>query len=120
MTSCSTVYCYKRSDCINSKGWLAIVACERCAKHKLLCKLLLLSERCGNCVCAGSAPCVLAKILPLNFLRINAKIEKLRRQEEETDLALKAQEVIAKAALAEMRVLRAKSWRLRKQKAMLK
>jgi hypothetical protein len=85
------------------------VACKRCAKYKLSCKLLLLSKRCRNCVCAGSAPCVLAKILPLNFLRIDAKIEKLRRQEEETNLALKAQEAIAEAALAEMRVLRAKS-----------
>jgi hypothetical protein len=79
-----------------------------------------LSERCGNCVRAGSAPCVPAKIPPLNFLRINTKIEKLRRQEEETNLALKAQEAITKAALAEMRALRAKSQRLRKQKAMLK
>lgn len=47
-------------------------------------------------------------------------MEKLRRQEEETDLALEAQEAIAEAALSEMRALRAKSRRLRKQKAMLK
>jgi hypothetical protein len=35
-------------------------------------------------------------------------------------LALEAQEAIAEAALAEMRALRVKSWRLCKQKAMLK
>jgi hypothetical protein len=47
-------------------------------------------------------------------------MEKLRKQEEETNKALKAQEAIAEAALAKMRALRAKAWRLRKQKAMLK
>ena len=82
--------------------------------------MLLLSKRCSYCVCTGSAPCVLADILALNFLRINIEIEKLRRQEEETNLALEAQEVIAKAALAEMRALRAKLRQLQKQRAMLK
>jgi hypothetical protein len=86
----------------------------------LLCKLLLLSKRCGHCVCAGLAPCVLADILLLNFSRIDAEIEKLRRQEEETNLALEAQEVIAKAAFTEMRALRAKLRQLQKQRAMLK
>ena len=69
---------------------------------------MLLSKRCRHCVCVGLAPYIAANILALNFARINAKIEKLRRQEEETDLALKVQEAITKAALAEMRVLRAK------------
>ena len=74
----------------------------------MLCKLLLLSKRYCYYICIGSAPCVLADILALNFLRINAEIEKLRRQEEETDLALEAQEAIAKAVLAEICALRVK------------
>ena len=82
--------------------------------------MLLLSKRCGYCVCTGSAPYVLADILALNFLRINAEIEKLRRQEEETNLALEAQEAITKAALAEMRALHAKLQQLQKQRAILK
>jgi len=97
-----------------------MVACKRCAKENLPCKLSSLSERCGHCVRAGSAPCVPADIPAPNFSRIDAEMEKLRNQEEETDLALEAQEAIAEAALAEMRALRAKSRRLRKQKAMLK
>jgi hypothetical protein len=64
--------------------------------------------------------CAPIDILIPNFSCINKEIEKLRKQEEETNKALKAQEAIAKAALAKMCTLRAKARQLRKQKAMLK
>ncbi|KAL1641027.1 hypothetical protein SLS61_010207, partial [Didymella pomorum] len=115
-----TFFRRKRSDCINREGCFAMVSCKRCAEENLPCKLSSLSERCGNCEKVGATSCAPVDIPIPNFSRINREMEKLRKQEEETDKALEAQEAIAEAALSEMRALRAKARRLRKQKAILK
>ena len=120
MASRSTAYRHKRGDRINREGWPAMVACKRCTKGGLSCTMSSLSEKCGNCESAGSSSCVPADIPLPNFSRVDAEMERLRKQEEEADLALEAQEAVAEAALAEMRALRAKLRRLRKQKALLK
>jgi hypothetical protein len=105
----STFFCKKRSNYINYKGCFAIVSCKRYIEKSLPYKLLLLSKRCRNYKKVGATSCAPIDILIPNFSRIDKQIEKLRKQEEETNKALKAQEAIAKAALAKMRALRAKA-----------
>jgi hypothetical protein len=75
----STFFRKKRSNCINYKGYFAIVSYKRCTEKSLPCKLLLLSKRYRNYKKVGTALCALIDILIPNFSRINKEIEKLRK-----------------------------------------
>jgi hypothetical protein len=57
----------------------------------------LLSEVCRQCYCNSVKEYLLANILILDFLKINYKLEKLKKQEE----AVKAQQDADKKLIAE-------------------
>jgi hypothetical protein len=60
----------------------SIVACLYCVKEKKSYYISLLSKVCRQCYYNSMKECLLANILILDFLKINYKLEKLKKQEE--------------------------------------
>jgi hypothetical protein len=87
MLSYSIKFYYAYRDCINLISISSIVAYLYCIKEKKSYRILLLSNVCRQCYCNSIKTYLLANILLLDFLKINYKLEKLKKQEE----AVKAQ-----------------------------
>jgi hypothetical protein len=67
---------------------------------QLPCKLVPSKLRYSNCVYFNlKKECKPVEVLLLDFLKINAKIERLKQEEEATKATLEAKEEVAKSAL---------------------
>ena len=67
---------------------------------QLLCKLVPSKPRYRNCVYFNlKKECKPVEVPLLNFLKINAKIERLKQEEEATKATLEAKKEVAKSAL---------------------
>jgi hypothetical protein len=97
-----------------------MVACARCVKEGLTCRLSSLSSVCGSCYRAGAAECLPAHIPLPDFSKINRELAKLESQEEAVEAQQDADEKIVAEAQERLRVSRNKMKRLRKQKNLLK
>jgi hypothetical protein len=75
----------------------SIVACLHYVKEKKPYYISLLSKVCRQCYCNSVKEYLLANILLLDFLKINYKLEKLKKQEK----AVKAQQNANKRLIAE-------------------
>jgi hypothetical protein len=87
MVSRSTVHCYATGDRINSIGWVAMVACQYCAKRNLPCWMSSLKKECGNCYCKGNTSCVPVEVLVPDFTKLDRELARLDAQEAEVDAA---------------------------------
>jgi hypothetical protein len=87
MVSRSTVYCHATGDRINSIGWVAIVACQYCAKRNLLCQMSSLKKECRNCYRKGNISCVPVEVLVPDFTKLDRELARLDAQEAEVDAA---------------------------------
>jgi hypothetical protein len=83
----SARYRDRRRDQIDLVRYITIVACARCVKEGLTCRLSSLLSVCSSCYRAGAAECLPAHIPLLDFSKINQELAKLESQEE----AIKAQ-----------------------------
>ena len=95
-----------------------MVACNRCAHKQLECRLSSLSKRCSECVrtgkkCGPAAPKV-------DFSSIDRAMEKLEKEELETEAAWKAANELARSAQETARTKQSKLERLRVQKRFLR
>ena len=76
------------SERIDKRGIVAIVSCTRCARNQTPYRLSSLSKKCAECVRKGKK-CQPAEPV-VNFSGIDKAIEKLEREELETEAALDA------------------------------
>lgn len=111
---------YRQADRIEDTGVFAMVACTRCTKNKLPCKLSSLHKKCGNCVRYNSAVCE-PDVVPLpDYSKIDAEMERLEVLEEKEEALLRVEEDLAEGALLRARQAREKLSKLRKQKKLLR
>ena len=83
MSSRITLKRRKLGDQINELGFVAMVACRRCQKQRLPCKMSSLNERCGHCVRSGCYECEPGDLARVNFNAINKERARLRALEVE-------------------------------------
>lgn len=95
-----------------------MVSCLRCARSQTPCRLSTLSQKCGECVRKGRK-CEPAEPV-VNFSGIDKALEKLEREELETEAALDLANAQAQAANETARVKQAKLKRLRQQRRFIK
>ncbi len=88
-----------------------MVACRRCALSQKECRLSSLSQKCAECIRSGKK-CEPAEPV-VNFASIDRAMEKLEREELET-------EAVQLATAEQLRVSQARLQRLRKQKRFLR
>ena len=120
MSSRATLNRRKFGDRINEYGFLVMVACRRCQKQRLPCKMSSLSERCGHCVRVGRYDCEPGDLPRTNFAVIDKEKERLQSMEEDAERedaeAMKANV----EAMERSRLARAKLSRVREQKRFLR
>jgi hypothetical protein len=113
----STLRRYELADFIDVFGEEMVKKCSSCVANNRVCRVHVRSGKCNVCNRSGQRCDV--KVTQSEFKRLAAEKEKLKKQIQESrdkqEEAFKAHE----AALAEMRVARAKEERLRQQMDLL-
>lgn len=118
MPSTSTKDRHTLADRILKFSCTAMVACTRCSRLQKECRLSSLSRKCAECTRSGKS-CQPAHPV-LNFASIDRAMEKLEKEELETEARQAA--VMEQIALAneQLRISQSKLMRLRHQKRFLR
>jgi len=97
-----------------------MVACSRCQKKGLGCRMASLSKRCGNCIQSGCMVCIPGDVPVIDFSKIDREMKKLEDEELDAEASLNHEVEQAELAAQRARQAQAKLARLRKQKRLLK
>lgn len=108
---------HELADFIDLFGNVMVQKCSTCVKNKRVCRVHVRSGKCSACNRLGQRCDV--RVTQSEFKRLAAEKEKLKKEIQESREAQEASFRASEAALAEMRVARAREERLRTQMDLL-
>ena len=120
MSSRAARFANNLADRYESSAVVVMVACRRCVKKNVVCRLASLSERCQECIRARCYKCEPEEVPLPDFSKIDAELARLEKEEEEAEALLRVEETIAEEALTRARRIRDSMDKMRKSRRRLR